>query len=161
MPLNDIQNNNRNDFVHLGAFDIPRELKMLIKQGIWPQAGSNANTQESNPIVSTKITKLVWPNEDKVILMPPPFHTIEDEVKDGNKFWTEFLTNAGEIDYSKALIIADFGLGSDSPIVLYYDRLAPSVMYLKWSGGGTVPIKHSWILSHKSFTEFANELRLV
>ena len=55
------------------------------------------------------------------------------------------LGGSAVIDYDKALItIADFGLGSDSPIILYYDSLdSPTVMYLRWSGNGQ-HIRHQW-----------------
>lgn len=157
----DESKNNQNRFVYLGSFDILSELKMLIEQGEWPQAGSNRFDQETNPIVGTEVTKRIWPNEEKIILTPPPFHTIKDEVDHGNTFWTEFLTNVGEIDYSIALIIADFGAGTDSPIILYYDDDDPSIMYLKWSGGGQFPLKHSWICTHNSFNEFARDVGLI
>ena len=153
--------NNRNRFVHSGSFKIPCELKMLIKQGVWPQAGSNLTAQETNPIINAEATKRSWPDEEKIILTPPPFHTIKDEVDHGNTFWTEFLTNVGEIDYSKALIIADFGAGTDSPIILYYNNDEPSIMYLRWSGGGQFPLKHSWISTHESFNEFAGAVGLI
>jgi hypothetical protein len=148
-------------FVHLGSFEIPSELKMLIEQGEWPQTNSNPYDQELNPIIGAEVTKRIWPDEDKIILMPPPFHTIKDEVDHGNTFWTEFLTNVGEIDYSKALIIADFGAGTDSPIILYYADEDPSIMYLRWSFGSQGPLKHSWICTHKSFNEFARSVGLI
>ena len=94
--------------------------------------------------------------------MNPPFHTIADEVNHGNTFWVRDLTNYGEIDYSKAVIIADFGIGTDSPIILYYDddSESPRVMYLKWSGSGS-DICHSWVCTHSSFEEFANDTGLL
>lgn len=151
----------QNRFVHLGTFDVPIELRRLIEKGEWPQAGSNRYDQETNPIVGVEITQRIWPDYEKVILISPPFHTIGDEVEHGNTFWTEFLTNVGEIDYSKALIIADFGAGTDSPIILYYDNDEPSILYLKWLRGGQFPLKHSWICTHKSFNEFARDIGLI
>lgn len=92
--------------------------------------------------------------------MPPPFHTIGDEVRKGNDFWTSDITNVGEIDYDSALIIADFGPGSDSPIVLYYKTdTQPSVMYLRWIGDGDA-IRHQWIETHATFAAFASAIGL-
>ena len=93
--------------------------------------------------------------------MPPPFHPIADEIEQGNEFWVQYLTNYGEIDYSKAVIIADFGIGTDSPIILYYDDSeAPKIMYLKWSFSGS-EIRHSWVCTHNSFEEFAIDTGLL
>ena len=91
--------------------------------------------------------------------MHPPFHTIQDEVADGNDFWTTGLSNAGEIDYRKALIIADFGPGSDSPIILYYRAQAPVVIYLKWIIIDGI-VQHSWVQTHASFDAFATDVGL-
>lgn len=91
--------------------------------------------------------------------MPAPFDTIADEVKSGNTFWTVGVSNPSQIDYSLALIIADFGIGSDSPIILYYAApQSPSVMFLQWSGGGDTEIRHNWVETHKSFEDFANAI---
>jgi hypothetical protein len=69
------------------------------------------------------------------------------------------LTNLGEIDYAKAVIIADFGMGSDSPIILYYEDLnEPCVMYLKWTSENHHPT-HRWVCTHRSFSAFATDVR--
>ena len=70
------------------------------------------------------------------------------------------LGGSAVIDYDKALIIADFGLGSDSPIILYYDSLdSPTVMYLRWSGNGQ-HIRHQWVETHATFDDFASAVGL-
>ncbi len=71
------------------------------------------------------------------------------------------LTNVGQIDYERALIIADFGMGSDSPIILYYETTSePVVMYLKWTWHGRKP-SHSWKQTHSSFEDFAADVGLI
>jgi hypothetical protein len=85
---------------------------------------------------------------------------ISDEVAAGNRYWIDFLTNVGEIDYRHALIIADFGIGSDSPLILYYDETEPCVMLLHWSGGAT-PVQHAWLRTHPSFATFAQAVGLI
>lgn len=141
----------------LPSLQLPASLQKLIDSPAWPVG---IGMQEITPILGASAARKLSSIDDHIILMPPPFHTIADEVNDGNTFWTDFLTNVGEIDYTKALIIADFGMGTDSPIILYYDTPEPSVMYLHWSGGGNVPVQHKWVRTHRSFDEFAIDIKL-
>jgi hypothetical protein len=143
------------------SLELPKLLSQLIEQGTWPQAGANVNEQEFEPIIDSGIVNKIFPGEDRVSLMPPPFHTIADEKYDEHDFWKTGVSNYVEIEYSKALIIADFGVGSDSPIVLYYgSENEPDIRFLKWLGNGS-SITHKWIRSHGSFEEFANEVGLI
>lgn len=145
-------------------FRIPDLLNKLILEGVWPNekwSTAQFTQQEIDPIIGREGTQKVSPDDDKIVLMRPPFHTIADEVNHDNTFWVRDLTNYGEIDYSKAVIIADFGLGSDSPIILYYDDSeSPKVMYLKWSISGS-DIHHSWVCTHSSLEKFAADTGLL
>jgi hypothetical protein len=136
---------------------IPELLFELIEGGVWTQE----NTMPGNMVdLGKDKAALINPEEDQLILLPPPFHTIENELENGNEFWNKELTNVGEIDYSKAVIIADFGIGSDSPIVLYYEsNNNPSIMYLKWECAGTY-CRHKWERTHDSFNRFAYDVGL-
>ena len=135
--------------MHVHQYQIPVELIRLINEGIW------SRQKQFHRDIVHKIS----PDDHEIVLESPPFHTIQDEVEDGNLFWTEGLTNVGKIDYSRAVIIADFGLGSDSPIILYYEeKEEASVMYLKWSS--SEPHIHSWEETHKTFKDFAVEIGL-
>jgi hypothetical protein len=136
------------------SLDIPSGLQRLIDAGVWPD-----KVHEVDSGFGEEAAHRVSPDDDMIVLMPPPFHTIQAEVDGGNTFWTDGLTNVGEIDYSLALIIADFGLGSDSPIVLYYSTDEPVVMYLKWTTEGHEP-KHSWVKTHECFDTFAEDIGL-
>ncbi len=139
---------------------LPASLQKLIDSAVWPVAANSVVRQELNTLLGLQAARKLSPIDDKIILMPPPFHTIADEVAGGNSFWTDFLTNVGAIDYAKALIVADFGMGTDSPIILYYDTPEPSVLYLHWSGGGSIPLKHTWVRTHPSFDAFAKDVEL-
>jgi hypothetical protein len=140
------------------GLQIPEALCRLIESGVWPNAETpwqEINQQEIHPILGAEAAHALSPDDDCIVMMKPPFHTIADEVAGGNKYWVSGVTNANEIDYAKAVIIADFGLGSDSPIILYYRNMnSPVVMYLRWSGNGN-NIQHQWIQTHNSFEEFA------
>ena len=92
--------------------------------------------------------------------MRPQSHTIADEVAAGNEFRHRDLSNVGEIDYDKALIIADYAAGLGSPIILYCDpNPSPVVMYLKWciEGRAAPP---SWCQPHEWLDEFAAAMGL-
>jgi hypothetical protein len=144
-------------------FELPKRLLQLIDTGVWPTGygtQSVINGQALDPIVGKTQARRISPTADTLILMPYPFHTIADEVRGGNLFWVRDLTNYGEIDYSKAVIIADFGLGADSVLILYYDDpTSPKVMYLKWSWDNN-KVGHAWKHTHDSFDDFVAAIGL-
>lgn len=138
---------------HAPTLPLPTLLTEMVNSGVWPTG--NPNLQEFKPILGKEAAQKLSSRDDLIVLMPPPFHTIGDEVRGGNRFWETGVTNPKQIDYDKALIIADFGMGSDSPIVLYYnDDEPPRVMYLRWIGNGH-EIRHEWVETHPTFHEFA------
>lgn len=144
--------------MHVNDLKLPASLCKLIESGVWPI--DSTNSQELEPLLGKEAAQKLSAQDDRIVLMAPPFHTIADEVQGGNDFWTSGLTNADEIDYEKAVILADFGLGSDSPIILYYRTPSnPSVMYLRWIGNGE-NIRHQWIETHASFNDFARDVGL-
>lgn len=142
-------------------FTLPERLSELIEDGSWPRSQADVNRQNLEPILGEEAAHALSQEDDRIVLMTPPFHTISDEVGWGNDFWTTHLSNVGEIDYAKAVIIADFGLGSDSPIILYYEHQdRPIVMYLKWSVEGR-KARQQWIRTHNSFEDFATDVGLI
>ena len=75
----------------------------------------------------------------------------------------------GQIDLDKAIEIADFGDGSEQPIILDYqvDPSEPSVRRLEWNrlrsegpGGPTFTWANHWVEIAPSFDEFARLLGL-
>ncbi|MCH9693461.1 MAG: hypothetical protein K0U72_03035 [Gammaproteobacteria bacterium] len=149
-------------FMHVHDLKLPLLLIELIDRGIWPRSEDEVNAQNLQPLLDKEAASKVSTDEECIVLMAPPFHTISDEIRDGNSFWNNDLTNVGVIDYSRAVIVADFGLGSDSPIILYYvkDNQTPVVMYLRWQGNGA-DISHSWLQTHDTFNQFATDVGLV
>lgn len=143
--------------MNVHGLPLPPRLIALIRAGKWTRTGAPAGAMVD---LGEESARRISEQDDKLILMPPPFHTIADEIAGGNDWWESGLSNVGEIDYSKAVIVADFGIGSDSPIILYYGTSTePSVMYLKWTGNGS-EIQHSWVQTHPSFDKFAEAVRL-
>jgi hypothetical protein len=97
--------------------------------------------------------------ESLICLQPPPFTTIAQQQAAGGTdgFWKRF----GALDQivpEKALIIGDFGLGSDSPIILDFARNAsnPPVLRLRWGPNRC----NEWVQGARDFDEFAAMLGL-
>ena len=137
---------------------LPPLLKILIQKGVWPKEGDNPNTQVFHPIVESERVKKISPDDNRIILLPPPFVTITEE---RNPFYTEHINCVGQIFYDKAVCIADFGPGSDSPIILYYQNPEePCVMYLQWKQCMPGVIEQNWVKTHNSFKEFVIDIGL-
>ncbi len=138
------------------ALALPTGLVRLIESGYWP--AMEKSSQHPAVVLGEDAARALSPNDSEIALMPAPFHTIADEVSGGNSFWIHGVSNRTQINYSLATIIADFGHGSDSPIILYYAKLdSPSVMYLRWDGNGT-EVCHEWVETHRTFDEFAQAI---
>jgi hypothetical protein len=76
-------------------------------------------------------------------------------MKDNRDFWTKWGA-LNEIEPELALDIGDFGLGSDSAVVLDYRKADPSVIRLVWRK----PDPNTWVLCAGTFDEFADMLGL-
>ena len=68
-------------------------------------------------------------------------------------------SSPGDIDFRRAIIIGDFGPGSDAPIALDYrqSRDCPSVIRYRWSPFGK---RNRWVYVAPSFSRFAAMLEL-
>jgi len=103
---------------------LPKTLERLIAEGAWPNAkGPSMTEQQFKPLAPPERVRLFAEDESLACLAPPPFTTIAQEVQKGGAgdFW-ERLGALHQIVPEQALIIGDFGLGSDSPIILAFDR---------------------------------------
>jgi hypothetical protein len=74
-----------------------------------------------------------------------------------NDFYNWPSSDPGGIDYDLAIIIGDFGLGSDAPIALDFreDATNPRVIRLSYSGG-----RSRWISLAPDFASFVEALGL-
>ena len=137
------------------ALELPPELGRLIAGGAWPQSSREANRQdlEASPVPRDLVQSLV-PGHDQLFLYPPPFETVADCIAQGEQeFWGKW-GSLDQIDPHRALVIGDFGLGSDALIVLDY-RIpgAPAVIRLAWAA--TEDKKTHWVPFFATFAEFA------
>jgi hypothetical protein len=146
--------------ISMSELRLPDGLTQLLATGIWPSTNGPAMTvQQFNPLIPADRVQRFAPSESLICLQPPPFPTIAMLVDAGHAgdFWERF----GALDQivpEKALVIGDFGLGSDSPIILDFSANAsnPPVLHLHWG-----PDKRTqWVQGARDFDEFAGMLGL-
>jgi hypothetical protein len=142
-------------------FDLPQTLTRLVAAGIWPSAdGASMLAQQSHPLIGADRVRRFAADESVICLWPPPFRTIAQERVAGGagEFWERFGA-LDQIDPEWALIIGDFGLGSDSPVILDFARgpYNPPVFRLRWGPRGE---GNEWVLGARDFHEFVALLGL-
>jgi len=139
---------------------IPAKLSWLIEKGIWPSAdGPSMTAQQLKPLIAPDRVRRFAPQESLICLQPPPFHTIAAEMagcKTGD-FWERFC-RLDQIVPEQALILGDFGLGSDAAIILDFarDALNPPVLWLRWGPER----RNEWLQGARDFDELAKMLGL-
>jgi hypothetical protein len=140
---------------------LPRGLIRLLESGVWASAnGPTMTAQQLKPTIPAALVRKFAAEESLICLQPPPFPTIAQERAAGGAgdFWERFGA-LEQIDPQRALIIGDFGLGSDSPIILDFGRDAsnPPVLRLKWGPRGQ---GNEWVQGAQDFDKFAEMLGL-
>ena len=146
------------DFGMVGSLALPKRLITLINSGFWPRTDEEQRHQNIESLVSKERIHLFAPGEDQVYLLKPPFCTVAQRVStDIANFWSRFGA-LEQIAPELCIDIADFGLGSDSPIVLNYRESPddPSVLRLHWRE----PQPNAWVRCADTFDSFADMLSL-
>ncbi len=144
---------------------LPIELAHMIRTGFWPSTPEAANAQNLKQTIPKERIIRFAPEEEQLFLYPPPFYTVEQQMKGekGNVFWNHPMAAVHEIEPALALDIGDFGIGSDAALILDYrhDRLNPSVLRLRWSTDRQKPpfSDNHWVEVASNFATFANYLR--
>lgn len=145
----------------VGDLRIPQSLVSLIESGRWPRNSEEGLRQNRELRVPIKRVHRFAPEENWLFLCPPPFGKPADMFSKVVDFHGEAdaISPPGDIDYERAVVIADFGLGSDAPIALDYRQSleAPSVIRYRWSERGE---RNRWIYVAPSFSQFAELLEL-
>ena len=144
------------DFSIVDDLRIPLRLLALIDAGLWPRGPDVALRQNLHSLVSKERIQRFAPEEDRIYLLSPPFHTVA-RLKMNNKFWAQFAA-LDEVTPELTVEIGGFGLGSDSPILLDYaaDCSNPRVIRLLWRRPGP----NTWVTCAESFDLFADMLGL-
>jgi hypothetical protein len=139
---------------------IPRLLEQLISEGRWPRDSTGATAQIRPRRIAKELVQLLAPEEDRIDLIAPPFRTVRERVT-FERFWTWPMADPGGIDFDLSLVIGDFGMGSDAPIILDYreDATNPRVLRLRWASEGRV-IQNRWVVMAPDFPTFVATLQL-
>jgi hypothetical protein len=140
------------------VIELPRTLIDLITSGRWPRV-----TLHRKADIEASRVRTVFPDEDDIHFLAPPFCTAARRVRGGEPFWTWPFAAPTELDAARAVVIGDFGLGSDAPIILDYqhDALRPCVRYLQIrSNLASRTTDNHWMTVASSFDEFATALNL-
>jgi hypothetical protein len=137
---------------------VPRLLDELIAAGRWPRDQQEEMAQNLKGLAAPERVQALAPEERLIYLLSPPFVSVREE-SEHNMFWYSDIAAPRGISFDMSLIIGDFGLGSDAPILLDYraDENHPRVIRLRWSGNGTT---NEWVEMAPDFETFADTLGL-
>jgi len=137
---------------------IPQLLNEMIATGRWPKSDSEALRQNLEPLVSKEFLGRLSPAQHGLYLFAPPFLTVRER-SIHEEFWQWPEADPTGIDFDLTLDIGDFGLGSDSPILLDFssDMNRPTVIYLLWSSDGS---PNRWVQLSESFDRFVKDFKL-
>lgn len=146
---------------------LPPLIEVLVALGRWPATPQASLRQNVEPLVSPERISALASDEDWLYLYSPPFRSVASDVAAhevaGWDFWVEHGA-LHELEPTMALIIGDFGPGSDAPILLDYRQAnGPCVMKLAWlpadRGAPSKPTT-TWVEIAESFDGFAKQLGL-
>lgn len=142
------------------GLSLPNRLITLVQRGLWPVTEVDERRQLITSLVPKERIHLFAPEEEKLYLVRPPFRTLAKRLESSrNRFWSTYAS-LDTISPELSVLIGDFGLGSDAPILLDYreDRSNPVVIRLKWrkSPGHS----NVWVRCATTFDEFADMLGL-
>jgi hypothetical protein len=142
---------------------IPELLKAAIDAGKWPRTADEGLKQNLDSLFAEDRIRRLAADESMIYLYSPPFTTVARavarDVADGrSNFYAEFGA-IHQLVPAAAVEIADFGLGSDSPILLDYRAgpTKPKVIRLWWPGDAR---PNQWVDIAPDFESFAEILGL-
>lgn len=141
---------------------LPDKLEALIESGLWPNK-NNADAQNLKPLVSCELIQQLFPEENSLYLFPPPFISIHELLMQEDSLYQskELKASFSQIKPRKTVVIADFGLGSESALVLDYSdsESNPKILKLSWLYDEKYLIrKVEWVVVAADFDEFAAHL---
>lgn len=139
---------------------VPALLDELVATGRWPHDADAQLAQNLGPLVSPERVRRLAPDQDRIYLCVPPFVPIGRR-SDPKDFFNWPSSDPSGIDYDQAIMIGDFGIGSDSPIVLDYreDAANPRVVHLRYEPNAP-PLVGKWVVLTPDFLSFVEALGL-
>jgi hypothetical protein len=146
----------------VGTLPLPKRLLNLIETGRWPRTRQEALKQNVKSLVPKERIQLFAPAESTIFLCAPPFYTVAADIAAREKrghhnLWSAYAA-VDSISPELSIVIGDFGLGSDAPILLDYRQGGSNtpVIRLQWRK----PEPNIWVLCSSSFDGFADMLGL-
>ena len=126
------------------------DLILVLANSRWPAYETDSavrnqviNAQSRAPLVDPALLRVAAPNEVGIVLIPPPYQPVLVEVEwyraraaqhlGGYDYWKEHGA-LGEIDPAEAILIADFGHGSDTAAIMDFRYDPAPILRLHWSG---------------------------
>lgn len=135
------------------SLPLPQSLRSLIETGAWPLTEEDLVHQNlSGGWVDGETVRRLVRDEGQIYFYPPPFRTIAQQLETAERaFWNEH-GDLPRIDPARALLLGDFGIGSESAIALdYRDPGEPPLIRLRWEHSGSGP---RWVPFFPSFADF-------
>jgi hypothetical protein len=131
--------------------ELPALLQVMIDDGRW------STPEGANDERISVVTARQWdPSAPGIHLLAEPV-TLSSDLAAAPTLGD--LWNTADVDPERCLVIADFGLGSDNPIVLDFADQPPSVRTLRWPVDRTG--RSTWVTIAATFDEFVSELGLL
>src|ERR1700730_12126852 len=111
------------DSTPVSDLPLPNRLLRLLDSGRWPRTYEEGLKQNLKSLVPKERIQLFAPEESTIYLHTPPFYTVAADIAARRKrghhtFWSSYAALDG-ISPELSLVIGDFGLGSDTPILDY------------------------------------------
>jgi len=138
---------------------LPQPLVEALESGRWPRTAAEAVKQNLHCLVAEERIRGFAPDESIIYLYHPPFHTVASVLAGRDATFYHQFGMLEQIVPEAAIEIADFGLGSDAPILLDYraSPTDPSVIRLCWPGDGR---PNCWKVMAPDFSSFIKALGL-
>ncbi len=143
----------------IAGLPLPQEYMALVVAGRWPRTNQQELAQNGEPpLISAARVQLLAPEESRIYLFcHPPRLVAERATGTEREFWNEPFMSPSGIDINLSLLIGDFGLGSDAPILLDYRCTPPRIVRLLW---GATRQQNRWVTMAEDFRTFAGALDL-
>jgi hypothetical protein len=151
----------RDNATGVAMLQIPTLLEKMIATGRWPRTAQEQLAQNRRPLVSPERVMALAPDDRGILcLYTPPFAPVGRR-NDPKDFYNWPSTDPSGIDYEMAIMIGDFGLGSDAPIALDYheDMTNPRVIRLRYNLDCSPQIG-KWVVMAPDFSSFVEALGL-
>ncbi|MFD1945943.1 hypothetical protein [Nocardioides aestuarii] len=111
------------------------DLESTLVAGGWPREGTRVDDQHFSPLVVRDRVRAFAPDEDHLVLYPPPLVTVSEDAARNPAYWDE-VSVIDQIDPREAVLLGDFGTGSETVLIADYRTTPARVLRLVWAAEG-------------------------